>query len=463
MVKILKMIVSESSDLVIGDVFSTAADVKVAKEDIDLTPTLKCRVPGCKKYWQENAKWRKENYHSHLISSHFKHLWARDVPESKEQAGGDYSCIIADCTHQTKFRHSMLIHLAGKHKQLEKKLTEHGYTDEILNPIELTPVNKAAATRKRIKSIDSQLVTSTTNDDMIPAQDQGKIICAVCKTYPEVPLHEHVQDYHGLSLSDYLEIKNRLGKAEKKPDQPLLEDTIVKVEHNPFNQEESEKQSLKDASTIFSEESVKPAPYISHSSKSEAGSNSSVSQQEDFISSNNVTRERRVTQRDTTFSWNQLKRLNKEFVDNPSLIDGRERSLANELGLDELQIKNWFSYRRRKCNTNSVADTIESNGVSKHVEGNHETAKIKPASHNASGARSRKRLNSEQLTKLTEEFGNDRYPDRTKRMRLANELGISEVKVFQWFNNKRHKISLSSLKNSIVKVEHKVSVCCKML
>ena len=144
-----------SSGLVIGEGFSTAEDVKVVKTDVNLlTPTLKCRM--CDKCWQGSAKMHRKDYHSHLISSHFKHLWAKDVPESREQAGGNFSCNVANCTHKTNLRHSMLIHLAGKHKQLEQKLTEsHQLTDEILNPIELTPVNnKAVATRKRIKSID---------------------------------------------------------------------------------------------------------------------------------------------------------------------------------------------------------------------------------------------------------------------------------------------------------------------
>ena len=230
------MNVSESSDLVIGEVFSTAADNMVAKEGTDLSPTIKCRM--CDKCWPQNTKWGRHNlimyYHSHLISKHFKHLWAKDVPQSSKQAGGEFSCNVANCAHKTSLRFSMLIHLAMKHKQLKLKLAEGGYPADIITPILLTPdfIEKQA----------ESYVSSTTDDNPCRDQDQGKIMCAVCKTYPDVPLHDHVYNHHGFNLDDYLEIKNRLGKTDKIPDPPLLEDTIVKVEHNPFDQEEAQER-----------------------------------------------------------------------------------------------------------------------------------------------------------------------------------------------------------------------------
>ena len=53
------MNVSESSDLVIGEVFSTAADNMVGNEGTDLSPTIKCRM--CDKCWPQNTKWGRQN------------------------------------------------------------------------------------------------------------------------------------------------------------------------------------------------------------------------------------------------------------------------------------------------------------------------------------------------------------------------------------------------------------------
>lgn len=50
----------------------------------------------------------------------------------------------------------------------------------------------------------------------------------------------------------------------------------------------------------------------------------------------------------TAFSSEQLARLRKEFDENRYLNEDRRRSLANELGLNETQIKIWFQNKRAK-------------------------------------------------------------------------------------------------------------------
>ena len=104
-----------------------------------------------------------------------------------------------------------------------------------------------------------------------------------------------------------------------------------------------------------------------------------------------------------------------------------------------------------------------------HKEGVWATAPVTNASASDNSSqqlrqvvRSKKLLNSEQLLKLSEEFKENCYPDQQKRKRLANELGINEAKVTKWFNNKRQRIGLPSLKNAIVTVEHKVRAYCQM-
>lgn len=88
-------------------------------------PFVKCRL--CGKVWKG-----KDNFFTHLVSTHFKYLWAKEVPRSADM----FHCHVTGCKYQSKYRYNFLFHLAGKHKQLKQKLAEEGIPPNVLIPIE---------------------------------------------------------------------------------------------------------------------------------------------------------------------------------------------------------------------------------------------------------------------------------------------------------------------------------------
>jgi homeobox protein engrailed len=74
----------------------------------------------------------------------------------------------------------------------------------------------------------------------------------------------------------------------------------------------------------------------------------------------------------TAFSSEQLARLRKEFDDNRYLNEDRRKSLANELGLNETQIKIWFQNKRAKLKKASgdkgdLAKMLAAQGLYNHA------------------------------------------------------------------------------------------------
>lgn len=76
-------------------------------------PWVKCRL--CGKGWKG-----KDNFFTHLVSTHFKYLWATEVPKHADM----FQCHVGTCNYQSKYRYNFLFHLAGKHKQLKQKLAQ---------------------------------------------------------------------------------------------------------------------------------------------------------------------------------------------------------------------------------------------------------------------------------------------------------------------------------------------------
>ena len=73
----------------------------------------------------------------------------------------------------------------------------------------------------------------------------------------------------------------------------------------------------------------------------------------------------------TAFSSDQLNRLKREFDENRYLTEERRRNLADELGLNENQIKIWFQNKRAKLKKNSgqkgdLAQMLMAQGLYNH-------------------------------------------------------------------------------------------------
>ncbi|CAG11641.1 unnamed protein product, partial [Tetraodon nigroviridis] len=73
----------------------------------------------------------------------------------------------------------------------------------------------------------------------------------------------------------------------------------------------------------------------------------------------------------TAFTTEQLQRLKAEFQGNRYLTEERRQGLAQELGLNESQIKIWFQNKRAKIkktsgNTNSLAQHLMAQGLYNH-------------------------------------------------------------------------------------------------
>ena len=73
----------------------------------------------------------------------------------------------------------------------------------------------------------------------------------------------------------------------------------------------------------------------------------------------------------TAFSMQQMSRLKREFDENRYLTEERRRNLAQELGLNENQIKIWFQNKRAKIKKSTgqkgeLAQMLAAQGLYNH-------------------------------------------------------------------------------------------------
>ena len=199
-------------------------------------PFVKCRL--CGKGWKG-----KDNFFTHLVSTHFKHLWSTEVPKHADM----FHCHVTNCNYQSKYRYNFLFHLAGKHKQLKEKLARDGISLDVLIPIEcdeiepedlMTPPAGASPTILKTNSLAMQQHFLSNENNMQkflaatapPANSGGggrtpshgkysaanstvRLICRVCKkiSFNHTCHRQHVVSKH---FQDFW--------ADKSPDQTGL-------------------------------------------------------------------------------------------------------------------------------------------------------------------------------------------------------------------------------------------------
>ncbi|TMS39554.1 hypothetical protein L596_006060 [Steinernema carpocapsae] len=66
----------------------------------------------------------------------------------------------------------------------------------------------------------------------------------------------------------------------------------------------------------------------------------------------------------TTFTPDQLRRLESEFEKNPYLVGEDRSKLANSLNLTDTQVKVWFQNRRTKCKRKNVPSSPDTSNSS---------------------------------------------------------------------------------------------------
>ena len=140
------------------------------------------------------------------------------------------------------------------------------------------------------------------------------------------------------------------------------------------------------------------------------------------------------------FSLEQLKRLRKEYEENPFPEKERRESLAKDLGKDESKIMNWFLNKRRVEKIRALKSGDE---VKKKID----KKRVVKSVHKKTGQWPPKVFITEQLKRLKQEFEDNPYPDMEHRENLANKFGKDETQINNWFRSKRKVDKLWAIKS----------------
>nr|CAD7393808.1 unnamed protein product [Timema cristinae] len=170
----------------------------------------------------------------------------------------------------------------------------------------------------------------------------------------------------------------------------------------------------------------------------------------------------------------QVKRLNLEFLQNPMLTADQCCVLADKLGISQVKVYRWFKSRLHKLKKQSHAkgsilhlkaektknrftssallDTLKHENPKGHVRAEKNENSLTSSTHLSNSKHESPQegakkcfLSPDQLSHLKEEFVENHYPNKEHREFLAQELGLNEKKISNWFNKVRQKMINANL------------------
>ena len=147
----------------------------------------------------------------------------------------------------------------------------------------------------------------------------------------------------------------------------------------------------------------------------------------DKIEKNTQTRQ---SPKFTQPSSEQLAKLKKEFENNMYPTEDRKKSLATEMGMSEAKVKHWFKNKRRKIMM-SINQSAKQAQKLMDVNIAEDTQQSSQVTH------SKTVFSSQQVARLKRELEDNRYVSIDKRKILADELGLQETQIKNWFHNRR--------------------------
>ena len=118
--------------------------------------------------------------------------------------------------------------------------------------------------------------------------------------------------------------------------------------------------------------------------------------------------------------------LEKEYQLNQYLSKDEILNLAQNLGLQEEDVKLWFKNRRNKEISNKNKKIEEKKGI---------TDKFQPNKRK----RRKNYLDFHKIEILEKEYLSNQYPDENEISDLATKLDIQEEQVKMWFKDRRNK------------------------